>query len=79
MMRSAATEMVNFFVGDSLEGIRLNRNMLGGYQRIRNSTIIGETINLGAAGEVTEYSGLGFNGAQILRTSCRFYAAALDQ
>ena len=52
MMRSAATEMVNFFVGDSLEGIRLNRNMLGGYQRIRNSTIIGETVNVGAAGKV---------------------------
>ena len=55
MMRSAASEMVNFFLGDSLEGIRLNRNMLGGYQRIRNSTLIGETVNVGAAGEVKEY------------------------
>ena len=55
MMRSAATEMVNFFLGDSLEGIRLNRNMLGGYQRIRNSTVIGETVNVGAAGEVKKY------------------------
>ena len=47
--------MVNFFLGDSLEGIRLNRNMLGGYQRIRNSTVIGETVNVGAAGEVKKY------------------------
>ena len=46
--------MVNFFLGDSLEGIRLNRNMLGGYQRIRNSPLIGETVNVGAAGEVKE-------------------------
>ena len=51
-MRSAAAEMINFFVGDSLEGIRLNRNMLGGYQRIRNTTIIGETANAGAPGKV---------------------------
>ena len=47
IMRSAATEMVNFFVGDSLRGILLNRNMLGGYQRIRDSTIIGDTPNTG--------------------------------
>ena len=53
MMRSAATELVNFFLGDSLEGIRLNRNMLGGYQRVRNSTIIGETVNEGAAEKVS--------------------------
>ena len=46
-MRSAATEIVNFFVGDSLRGITLNRNMLGGYQRIRDSTIIGDTPNTG--------------------------------
>ena len=51
MMRSAASVMANFFVGDSLEGIRLNRNMLGGFQRIVNATVIGETANVGAAGK----------------------------
>ena len=56
IMRSAAAEMINFFVGDSLEGIRLNRNMLGGYQRIRNSTIIGETANAGAPGKVKNHN-----------------------
>ena len=56
IMRSAAAEMINFFVGDSLEGIRLNRNMLGGYQRIRNSTIIGETGNAGAPGKVKNHN-----------------------
>ena len=56
IMRSAAAEMINFFVGDSLEGIRLNRNMLGGYQRIRNSTIIGETANAGAPGKVNNHN-----------------------
>ena len=29
--------------------------------------------------ETTDWPGLGFNGAQILRNCCRFYAAALDQ
>ena len=47
IMRSATTEGVNFFVGDSLRGITLNRNMLGGYQRIRDTTIIGDTPNTG--------------------------------
>ena len=51
-MRSAATEVVNFFVGDSLRGITLNRNMLGGYQRIKDSTIIGDTPNTGTPEKV---------------------------
>ena len=52
IMRSAATEVVNFYVGDSLRGITLNRNMLGGYQRIKDSTIIGDTPNTGVPEQI---------------------------
>ena len=45
--RAVMTELVNFRLADSLVGIYLFRNVLGGYQRVSNSTIIGESSNKG--------------------------------
>ena len=45
--RAVMTEIVNFRLADSLIGIYLFRNVLGGYQRVSNSTIIGESSNRG--------------------------------
>ena len=45
--RAVMTEMVNFRLSDSIIGIQMYRNILGGYQRVSNSTIIGESSNKG--------------------------------
>ena len=44
--------MINFRLSDSRTGIELNRNMLGGYQRIRDSVIVGESPNIGSGGKI---------------------------
>ena len=38
---------MNFRVSDSEVGIELVRNMIGGYQRIKDSIIVGESPNAG--------------------------------
>ena len=43
-------ELLNFKLADSLDSIELFRNTLGGYQRIKNATIIGESPNKGTHG-----------------------------
>ena len=45
--RSAANELQNFRLADSITGIKLVRNMLNGYQRIKNAVIIAESDNIG--------------------------------
>ena len=45
--RAVMTEITNFRLADSLIGIHLFRNVLGGYQRVSNSIIIGESSNKG--------------------------------
>ena len=47
IVRSAAADIINFKVADSKIGIELFRNLLGGYQRIKNATVVGESSNTG--------------------------------
>ena len=49
--RSTAAELQNFYLSDSLHSLFLVRNMLGGYQRIKNSVIVGESPNVGIVGQ----------------------------
>ena len=50
-MRSTASELINFRLADSQTGIELDRNMLGGYQRVSDSVIVGESPNFGIGGK----------------------------
>ena len=51
-LRATALEAYRFKVADSLHGIRLFRNMLGGYQRISDSIIVGESGNIGDGDDI---------------------------
>ena len=47
-MRSTTAELKNFMLADGYENMAFERNMLDGFQRISNSTIIGESPNKGS-------------------------------
>ena len=47
-VRSTTAELRNFKLSDGGASMALDRNMLDGYQRISNSTIVGESPNLGS-------------------------------
>ena len=46
-MRTAAVEMINFKLADSRRGIELFRNIPGGFQRVKDTTIVAESPNVG--------------------------------
>lgn len=42
--RSAGTEAINFRLADNAVGVKLTKNMQGGYQRLKDSIIVGGFI-----------------------------------
>jgi len=46
-LRTSATQLINFKLADSTQGIHFNRIQLSGYQMVKDSLIIGETPNVG--------------------------------
>ena len=51
-MRATTSQLENFKLADAAVGIEFIRNMLDGYQLLKDSVIVGETPNFGKPSDI---------------------------